>query len=230
MEEEYSLKGQTFFCHCPYSKKQIEPKTCPFPDDKFFERQRKVEWTYIVRPEVFAPSFSSFEQGHTDCQRAQSVPTRSSFNAMGRSWSYLNYITTPKGFKGIDCVRKVDELFQRMEGDLYNIVPEVGAINALMDHYDLAEVFVFIPQFGVCDLALINQLLKPPDRLRGEVARIYFYMDHAYPGRGIVTDKNRNLLMKWDKMEPVSSWECDRARKILGIQGNENPFVMKFCQ
>jgi hypothetical protein len=32
------------------------------------------------------------------------------------------------------------------------------------------------------------------DRTSGDIARTYFYMDTAYPGRGIISEKNRKLL------------------------------------
>ena len=57
----------------------------------------------------------------------------------------------------------------------------------------------------------------------------FFYMDWAYPGHGIISKKNRKLFKAWDKGDPVDAWECERAKKIERIQGNENPFVKMAC-
>ena len=69
----------------------------------------------------------------------------------------------------------------------------------------------------------------PPDK-RGNIARTYFYMDWAYPGRGVISKKNKKLFKAWDEEDPVDEWECERGRRIEGIQGNENPFVRKACE
>ena len=68
----------------------------------------------------------------------------------------------------------------------------------------------------------------PPDK-RGNIARTYFYMDWAYPGRGVISKKNKKLFKAWDEEDPVDEWECERCRRIEGIQGNENPFVKGRC-
>jgi len=149
--------------------------------------------------------------------------------SMGNSPSYFNYTLTPKPFVGIECVRKVDERFNRMESDLYNIVPEVGAIAALKKESRLADIEVFVPQFGQCNLKILNNLFTPPSSLKGDVARIFLYMDGAYPNRKIISSQEKKLIDYWNKMDPVSKEECQRARKIQEIQGNENPFVQKFC-
>ena len=55
------------------------------------------------------------------------------------------------------------------------------------------------------------------------------YMDSVYPGRGIISKKNRKLFDTWDQSDPVDQWECERARRIEKIQGNRNEVVMRDC-
>ena len=55
------------------------------------------------------------------------------------------------------------------------------------------------------------------------------YMDSAYPGRGIISKKNRKLFEAWNKIDPVDGWECDRAKRIERIQGNRNDVVIGNC-
>ena len=54
-------------------------------------------------------------------------------------------------------------------------------------------------------------------------------MDWAYPGKGIISDKNRPLFDAWDKQDPVDAWECERDRRISMVQGNHNPFIQHGC-
>ena len=95
------------------------------------------------------------------------------------------------------------------------------------------DSYAMIPReerrFGACDMEIADRKAEPPENIRGDIARIYFYMDESYPGRGIVSGKNRKLFEAWDKQDPVDSWECERESKINKIQGNENPFVRSKC-
>ena len=50
-------------------------------------------------------------------------------------------------------------------------------------------------------------------------------MDDAYPGRGIISRKNRKKFKAWDKADPIDAWERKRAKRIERIQGNVNKFV-----
>jgi deoxyribonuclease-1 len=79
--------------------------------------------------------------------------------------------------------------------------------------------------FGRCDLEIEDQKIEPRPAIRGDIARSYFYMNAAYPERGIVSAKNQKLFEAWDKEDPVDAWECERVRRIEQLQGNKNPFV-----
>jgi endonuclease I len=54
-------------------------------------------------------------------------------------------------------------------------------------------------------------------------------MDHAYPGYGIINDNNRALFQQWATADPVDQWECERVKRVEGVQGNENGFVRFQC-
>jgi len=79
--------------------------------------------------------------------------------------------------------------------------------------------------FGRCDLELQDRKIEPRPDIRGDIARTYFYMDAAYPGRGILSRQDRKLFEAWDAEDPVDDWERERARRIEARQGNKNPFV-----
>ena len=67
-------------------------------------------------------------------------------------------------------------------------------------------------------------VIEPAESIRGDIARTYFYMDHAYPGRGIVGKKRRKSLKPGIKQTP-DEWERVRSKRIAKIQGNTNPFI-----
>ena len=80
-----------------------------------------------------------------------------------------------------------------------------------------------------CDVEIKNKKVEPKESIRGEIARTYLYMDSVYPGRGIISKKNRKLFDAWNKSDPVDKWECERAKRIEKIQGNRNEVVMRDC-
>jgi deoxyribonuclease-1 len=47
----------------------------------------------------------------------------------------------------------------------------------------------------------------------------------AYPGCGVISDRNRKLFEAWDREAPVDAWERERVQRIAQRQGNPNPFV-----
>jgi deoxyribonuclease-1 len=132
-------------------------------------------------------------------------------------------------FKGRNCAPKTETLFCYMEADMHNLVPAVGEINGLRSNYSFAMIPSERRSFGSCDMEIENRKAEPRPEIRGDIARIYKYMDWAYPGRGVISSKNRSLFEAWDRQDPVDSWECERARRIEQIQGNPNPFVQLAC-
>ena len=83
--------------------------------------------------------------------------------------------------------------------------------------------------FGNCDIEIVRGEFEPPAEVRGDIARIYFYMDWAYPAYDLIAGQDRKLFKTWDQQDPVDEWECERAGRIEEIQKNENPFVKKAC-
>ena len=116
-----------------------------------------------------------------------------------------------------------------MESDLYNLVPAIGEINGLRSNYSFAMIPGEFREFGECDMEIQDRKAEPQEEIRGDIARTYKYMDSAYPGRGIISKKNRKLFDAWDKMDPVDEWECERARRIQGVQGNVNWYLENRC-
>ena len=116
-------------------------------------------------------------------------------------------------------------VYRYMQADLYNLVPANGQVNALRSNYSYAIIPGEPRQFGDCDMEIEGKKAEPRPEVRGDIARIYFYMNDVYPGKGIISKKNRKLFHAWNKADPVDKWEKERARRIERIQGNSNKFV-----
>lgn len=85
------------------------------------------------------------------------------------------------------------------------------------------------PKFGSCIAKVDGDHFEPPDRAKGQVARASLYMADGYPKYDL-SRQQRRLFMAWDKQFSVTSWECQRAKRIEALQGNANKFVKEPCQ
>ena len=104
-----------------------------------------------------------------------------------------------------------------------------GELNGLRSNYSMAAITGSDYDFGGCKAKLQDRKFEPMDMAKGIVARTYMYMDGAYPNRGIISDKNRKLFEAWDKMYPVTPWECEKAKMVEKVQKNVNQVLKERC-
>lgn len=118
-----------------------------------------------------------------------------------------------------------DPVFNRMEADMHNLVPSIGTANALRSNtlYGMATGPTL--PLGACTTKIGTsvRVVEPRDEVKGEAARITFYMADRYSLR--LSDQQQRVLIAWDRMFPVSAWEKERDRRIAYSMGNHNPFV-----
>lgn len=118
-----------------------------------------------------------------------------------------------------------DPAFRRMEADLYNLVPAVGELNGDRSHYRFGLIAGEARRYGQCDFEVDfkARVVEPRPQVRGDIARIYFYMADRYGLR--LSRQQRQLFDVWAREDPVDAAERRRARRIAAIQGHTNPFV-----
>ena len=116
-----------------------------------------------------------------------------------------------------------------MEADMYNLFPAIGEVNGLRSNYPMTIIEGEEREFGKCDVEIKRRRVEPREEVRGEIARTQTYMDSVYPGKGIISKKNRSMFEEWNRSDPVEEWECERAKKIEKIQGNRNEVVIGNC-
>ncbi len=63
----------------------------------------------------------------------------------------------------------------------------------------------------------------PRPKVRGMIARTYFYMSQRYGLR--LSKQERRLFEAWSRHYPVESWERQRNQRIACVMGWGNPFV-----
>ena len=73
---------------------------------------------------------------------------------------------------------------------------------------------------------------EPPNEVKGDIARILFYMVIMYDNLELVDGEPSTYqmgalqtLLAWHELDPVDDFERNRNEVIYGIQGNRNPFI-----
>lgn len=127
--------------------------------------------------------------------------------------------------------------------DLHHLRPADKTINSSRNDLDFGEGG---SKHKECDcrrktLTRTTGTWEPPDQVKGDIARMLFYMDVRYEGTDAntedlklvdnITDSGQpNIgrlctLLKWHQQDPPDSWEKRRNNRIEELQGNRNPFI-----
>ncbi|MDA0427653.1 endonuclease I family protein, partial [Stutzerimonas frequens] len=101
----------------------------------------------------------------------------------------------------------------------------VGELNGDRSNFRFGMIPGEPRAYGACDFEVDfkQRVAEPPESVRGDIARTYFYMEDQYGLR--ISRKQRQLFEAWGRMDPVDAAERARAKRIEAIQGNGNPFV-----
>lgn len=137
-----------------------------------------------------------------------------------------------------------------MKSDIIHVVPTDCWVNGMRSSYVFAEVATISKRsandysiLGSCKTAgYSGTVFEPNDEIKGDIARIYFYMATCYQDQCTTWSKgeaskvfsNQNLgltnwvvdlMMAWSELDPIDEVEIARNNAIPGIQHNRNPFV-----
>lgn len=126
---------------------------------------------------------------------------------------------------GREYCQRTDPVFNRMEGDMFNLVPSIGTANALRSNINYGMVSGPSMSLGACTtkIGTTVRAVEPRNEVKGEAARITFYMADRYNIK--LSDTQQHVLVAWDRSYPVSAWEKERDRRIAYSMGHHNPFV-----
>ena len=199
--EVYFDHRETLYCGAAYDMDKTVTHPLGFHTDKHVKRSKRIEWEHVVPAENFGRAFSEWRDGHPECVNSKGKP-----------------------FKGRNCASKMNHDYRLMQADMYNLFPAIGAVNALRSNYNFTMLPGVESDFGSCAMKIDNRKAEPPVEARGRIARAYMYMDATYP-RYNMSKQTRQLMNAWDKMYPLSEWECERARRVEKSQGNRNAIL-----
>ena len=199
-----SLEKKTVYCSCSFKGSKVDLKSCGYKG-----RVKKGKEQYQKRS-------SRVEWEHI-------VPASMAIRAFAEC-----RLPGGKKLSRKKC-EKASKAYRLVISDMHNLYPSVGSLNAHRSNYSMAEIPGEKREWGSCDFEISSRKVEPKDDVKGDIARIYKYMDSVYPVK-FISNKNKSLFDAWDKLDPVSPEECKRHALIKQYQGNGNPFVEAGCK
>ncbi len=187
--EKSSLK-KTFYCNCRYSNyKNIDRGSCGYKPRRENRRSKQVEWEHIYPISRFGKTRPCW-------------------------WKAKTLKKNPREY----CAKN-DNIYRRAENDAINLVPSVGELNLVRSNHSFGHVIGEERRFGSCDFEDRNKITEPKENIRGDIARIWFYMEsvHKVP----ITRKDKLILLKWKKDDPLTNEERYLWNKKIRMMKNE---------
>ncbi len=126
---------------------------------------------------------------------------------------------------GRDHCGDSDKTFRRIEADLFNLRPALGEVNGDRAHFRFAELPGTPAQHGACPVRIDfqRQLAEPRSEIRGDIARIYFYMADRYQLK--LSVREEQLFLRWHQQDPVDEREMMLMKRTSQQMGHQNEFV-----
>ncbi len=130
-----------------------------------------------------------------------------------------------------------------MKADVVHVIPTDGYVNNRRSNNPFGEVSNVTyasnnnySKVGSCrTTGYSGTVFEPNDEIKGDIARIYFYMSTCYADRndgwgGIFTSTglvswHMDMMMRWSKQDPIDDVEIARNNAVYQLQKNRNPFV-----
>lgn len=200
-EKIHTGHQQTFYCGCKFTKtRKVYLGSCDVEPRKNEKRAKQLEAEHVFPASHFGQ--------HRQCWREKLCKD--------------NY---GKPYGGRRCCERIDPVFETAHNDLHNLQPAVGEINGDRSNFRYAMLEGEPRNYGQCDFEVNfkEDRAEPPEAVRGDIARIYFYMRDTYDIR--LSDQQTRLFEAWNKTDPVDDWERERNRRIKAIQGIGNHHI-----
>jgi len=175
----------------------------PYKGSKYVARGTIIEWEHITPASWFitvSPEIKeAWENGDTKC-------VTSSGNT----------------YKGRKCAEKVSPLFNLMESDMYNLVPVIGALNAMRNDKPYGIIDGESREFGeTIDTEINTSTIEIMPSKRGNVARVMLYMNKKYGVQFPDHNNTVKMLIEWDLSDPEDNWEIQKKQILNKTYGME---------
>jgi endonuclease I len=208
-------------------------------------------------------SYSGLDEYYRKTDRREADPSKNEVNrtdgylrdwySNATSYTFDTHGTNTEEGKGWNKEHSVPQSWfgkgSPMKSDIVHVLPTDCYVNNRRGNYPLAEVGSVswasknnYSKLGSCKTAgYSGTVFEPNDEIKGDMARIYFYMVTCYEdkatgwGHSVFSSSKYpgfeqwylDMLMRWSKQDPIDQREIDRNNAVArsDVQGNRNPFV-----
>ena len=194
----FNSDNETFYCGCTFNQdKTINFGSCYQPINKFLNR-KNIEQEHVVPASFFGEGRTCWNKP-IECKKSNG-----------------------KFKSNRECCRSTDPEFKKAEADLHNFKPAIGQLNAVRSNKPYG-IISGDNLTGGCDFELNKDLAEPSEPIRGDIARIFFYMNDAWDMP--LSDEDRAMYQAWSDADPVTTLEKKINTLVCEAQGNSNNFV-----
>ncbi|WP_426138908.1 endonuclease [Pseudomonas sp. DWP3-1-2] len=198
-----------------------------------FSQAKKIAWG------IYAPQSTEFYCGckytgnKVDIAGCGYVPRKNATRARRIEWEHIvpawqiGHLRQCWQHGGRKNCTKNDDIYQKAEADLHNLVPSIGEVNGDRSNFSFGWLPAKTGQYGSCltQVDFKAKKVMPRPAIRGMIARTYFYMSKHYNLR--LSRQDRQLYQAWNKTYPVEGWEQQRNQRVACVMGHGNEFVGK---
>lgn len=195
MYDVWQDHASTFYCDCEYDRSNkgnmVKRESCGYsPRNEFTSkgkpnvRARRTEAEHVVPAENFFRQLPCYREAKKLGKNA-------------RNYCYEN-----------------DGNFRTFHDDPINLVPVIGELNADRSNFRYGALEPSVSQYGECrfEVDIKGRKAYIKDDIKGDVARIYFYISSRYGMK--ISSNDQRILEVWNKQDPIDAWEEERVRRI----------------
>lgn len=202
LKKIYPDNQVTFYCNNPYEIKTVKGK----------------QNALIIQDEQYYSPRKPITKKGKENQRAKRIE----WEHVMPAHNFGKHLACWKNGGRKGC--RKDKTFKTIESDMHNLVPAIGEVNSDRSNFSYGANKPQANQYGQCNLEVSFKAKKAyvKNDIKGDIARIYFYMSDKYNVR--LSKQERKMMEAWNKLDPVSTWEREKNRRVEKIQGNLNPY------
>jgi len=191
----FGNNGSTLYCNCSWANRKTDLKSCGL--QSFFPKSQRKRASRTEAEHIIPASWML---------KRNNKPRQCVSDAKKQNISPRKY-----------CL-KHDVHFKQAHNDMVNLYPAVGQVNADRSNKPFVDqVKNATKTYGQCNISIGSRGIVPPANIKGDIARIAFYMAKHY---GVTySTRQKKLFDKWAQEDPVSLEEKKHHKKIYNAQG-----------
>lgn len=111
--------------------------------------------------------------------------------------------------------------YEEILSDMHNMVPVNAYQHLKLKNAIFGELDNSLEP-NECGVRKRHHLIEPREDVKGDIARIYFYMHYNYQ---LPLNSNYAFMKEWHRSDPPDAAEKAKNTRIKQAQGNGNPFI-----